>query len=314
MKEFRDLRARVGFLELCKSPDLCCQVTVHAQETINADAAIIFADILLILDSLNVGLAYLKGEGPRIERPVRSDDDFSKLPEIEVAEDLGYVIEAIKLTRAALKGNIPLIGFAAAPFTLASYLIEGGSSRNYENTKIMMYRRPDLWHKLMDKLVGISIAYLNAQIDAGAQALQVFDSWIGAVSEYDYKEYVLPHSKALFAGLVKQDLPLIHFGTGNQHLLPLMKDAGANVMGLDWRCNLKTSWDALGDLAVQGNLDPCVLLAERSYVKESCDKLMNSVAGRNGHIFNLGHGVLPGTDLDNVKYLVELVQNFNGRV
>lgn len=309
MKEFREIRSRVSLLELCKTPTLACEVTVHAQEVLGVDAAIIFADILLPLDALGAGLDYVKGEGPVIARPVRSDDDFKKLAEINAAESLSYVMEAIKLTRKTLKPNIPLIGFAAAPYTLASYLIEGGGSRNYEHTKTLMYSRPDLWHALMSKLVDLSIDYLNAQAHAGAQALQVFDSWVGSLSPHDYKTYVLPHSKKLISGLEK-GYPVIHFGTGSSMLLPQMKEAGGDVIGLDWRVELAEAWDALGNVAVQGNLDPCTLFADKQFIKERTESILASVKGRPGHIFNLGHGILPSMDVEKVKFLVEVVQSF----
>lgn len=309
MKSFRDIRTKVSLLELCKTPALASEVTVHAQETLNADAAIIFADILLPLDAYGVGLDYVKGEGPVIARPLRTDEDFAQLKEISARENLAYVLEAIKICRQSLKANIPLIGFAAAPFTLASYLIEGGSSRNYENAKTMMYKRPELWKALMEKLVDFSIDYLNAQVEAGAQALQVFDSWVGSLSPLDYREYVLPYSKRLINGLVEQ-VPVIHFGTGTSTILPLMKEAGGDVIGLDWRMDFASTWASLGDVAVQGNLDPCVLLADRDFIKKRSHEILKAAAGKPGHIFNLGHGVLPPTELDNVRYLVELVQSF----
>lgn len=306
MKEFRDIRAKVSFLELCKNPELCCEVTVFAQECLGVDAAIIFADILLPLDALGVGLDYVKGEGPVIARPFRSEEDLKALPDLNAAESLGYVMKAISLTRSALKNNIPLLGFAACPFTLASYLIEGGSSRNYENAKAMMYSRPELWNALMDKLVPLSIDYLNAQIAAGAQAVQLFDSWVGCLSPADYERYVFAHTKRMIEG-INPNTPVIHFGTGNTTLLPLMKSAGGQVIGLDWRVDLAQTWNSLGDVAVQGNMDPCVLFSGRDFIKSELNKLMSSVQGRNGHIFNLGHGVLPGTPVDNVKHLVDLV-------
>ena len=312
MKEFRDIRSRVSLLELCKTPELACEVTVHAQEKLGVDAAIIFSDILVPLDALGVGLDYVKGEGPVIARPLRQESQFDALPELNVRESLGYVLDAISLTRKTLQPNIPLLGFAACPFTLASYLIEGGSSRNYEHTKTMMYSRPELWHKLMDKIASISIEYLNAQIEAGAQAVQVFDSWMGCLSVSDYQKFSLPYSKRLIAG-IKKDVPVIHFGTGNIHLLELMNSAGAPVLGLDWRVNLAQKWNEMGnDIAVQGNLDPCVLFAERSYLKASAESILASVAGKPGYIFNLGHGVLPPTDVDNVRFLVDLVHDYKG--
>lgn len=309
MKEFREIRSRVSLLELCKTPELACEVTVHAQETLGVDAAIIFSDILVPLDALGVGLDYVKGEGPVIARPLREERQLEQLPELDAAESLSYVLEAIRQTRAALKPNIPLIGFAACPFTLASYLIEGGSSRNYENAKTMMYSRPDMWERLMEKLVKLSVDYLNAQVDAGAQALQVFDSWMGCLSIADYQKFALPYSRKLIAGLNKR-VPVIHFGTGNSTLLDSMKSAGSDVIGLDWRVDLAKKWDELGAVAVQGNLDPCVLFADKAYLKDEVLRILKSVEGRPGHIFNLGHGVLPQTNVENVKYLVELVHEF----
>lgn len=310
MKEFRDLRSKVGFLELCKSPELCCEVTVHAQETIAADAAIIFADILLPLDAMGVGLSYVKGEGPQIERPFRNENDLSAIPDLNAAQSLSYVLDAIRLTRAALKPDIPLLGFAACPFTLASYLIEGGSSRNFENTKTLMYSRPDLWSALMEKLVPFSVDYLNAQIDAGAQALQVFDSWVGCLSPADYEHYVLSHTKRLISG-VRAGTPVIHFGTGTGNLLALMKEAGGDVIGLDWRVEISQAWNSLGDVAVQGNLDPCVLFGDKEFIEKSCRQILKTVRGKKGHIFNLGHGVLPSTSVDNVKALIDFVHRFD---
>lgn len=309
MKEFREIRSKVTFLELCKNPELACEVTVHAQETLGVDAAIIFADILLPLDALGFGLDFVKGEGPVIARPFRSDADLKAMPEVNAAESLSYVMQALKLTRAGLKANIPLIGFAAAPFTLASYLIEGGGSRNYENAKMMMYKRPELWHALMDRLVSFTIDYLNAQVEAGAQVLQVFDSWVGSLSPSDYRQYVQAHSKRLLESLDKS-VPVIHFGTGTSTLLPLMKEAGGDVIGLDWRVDLISTWNSLGNVAVQGNLDPCVLLADKEFIKLKVTELLAQTAARSGYIFNLGHGVLPPTDVDNVKYLVEIVHTY----
>lgn len=312
MKEFREIRSKTSFLELCKNSSLSCEVTVHAQETLGVDAAIIFADILLPLDALGFGLDYLKGEGPVIARPLRDERALESMPAITAKEGLAYVFEAISQTRQSLKSNIPLIGFAAAPFTLASYLIEGGSSRNFDNTKTMMFRRPDLWHKLMERLVTFSCEYLNEQAIAGAQALQIFDSWVGCLSPTDYEEYVLPHSQKLINGII-EGVPVIHFGTGTTSLLPLMKKAGGDVIGMDWRVDLSASWELLGKIAVQGNLDPCVLLADKSFIKTRAEQILSSVGGKAGHIFNLGHGVLPPTEVDNVKYLVEFVHSYNSK-
>jgi uroporphyrinogen decarboxylase len=309
MKEYRDIRSKVGFLELCKTPELACQVTVHAQETLGTDAAIIFADILLPLDALGVGLEFVKNEGPLVSRPLSCQADLKQLPEIDPAESLSYVLDSIRLTRQALKESVPLIGFAGGPFTLASYLIEGGSSRNWEKTKTLMYRQPALWGSLMEKLVPLTASYLKAQAAAGAQALQIFDSWVGCLSPADFATYVQPYSSQLIAGL-PADRPVIYFGTGTGSLLSLMKECGPAVIGLDWRVDLPSARDLLGNLSVQGNLDPCVLLGERPFIKLKVEELLAKVKGQPGHIFNLGHGVLPGTEVDNVRYLVETVHNF----
>ena len=310
MKEYRDIRTKVSFLELCRTPELACQVTVHAQETLSADAAIIFADILLPLDALGVGLDYNKG-GPVITCPFSKAADLDRFSAFDVLESLAYVFDSIRLTRQSLKSNIPLIGFAGAPFTLASYLIEGGSSRNFEKTKSLMYREPELWHALLDRLVSLSILYLDGQVQAGAQALQIFDSWAGTLAPADYSEFVLPHSRRLIDSLNKV-VPVIHFGTGTAGLLALMKQAGGTVLGLDWRVDLVETWRLLADVSVQGNLDPCVLLSEREFIKFKVHELLARVDGKPGHIFNLGHGVLPQTPPDNVRYLVELVHTYRG--
>lgn len=313
MPEYREIRSRVGFLELCKTPDLAAEVTVMAVEALGVDAAIIFADILLPLEPLGVGLVYSKGDGPVIERPVRGKADLSRLLPVKPEESLAFVSEAIKLTKRALPAGVPLIGFAGAPFTLASYLIEGGSSRHYENTKALMYRDPSTWHKLMSNLAQITVDYLNMQIESGAQAVQLFDSWVGCLSENDYKEFVLPHTQSVVQR-VHRSAPFIHFGTGTAHLLELMRQAGGEVLGVDWRINLDSAWQRIGyDVAVQGNLDPVVLFAEPETIARSVRDILGRAAGRPGHIFNLGHGILPGTPVDNVKYLVSCVSELGAR-
>ena len=311
--EYRAVRSKVGFLELCKRPDLAAEVTVTAVETLGVDAAIIFADLLLPLEAMGVGLEYAPGDGPLIHRPVRCGFDVERLPEVNVEESLAYVLEALSATRKALDANIPLIGFAGAPFTLASYLIEGGASRHYENTKALMYKDPAGWHKLMDRLAVITARYLNAQAASGAQAVQLFDSWVGCLSEEDYREFVLPHSKKTISEL-SDGIPVIHFGTGTPHLLELMREAGGDVIGLDWRISLDRGWDKVGhDVAVQGNLDPVVLLSDPKEIRRRVARILEQAAGRPGHIFNLGHGILPSTPYDNVKLLVEAVHEFGRR-
>lgn len=308
--EFREIRSRVGLLELCKTPELAAQVTVHAVNQLNVDAAIIFADILLPLDAFGNGLDYVKGEGPVIARPVRTVADIDALPRLEAKEAFSYVLEAIKITRRELPGNVPLIGFAGAPFTLASYLIEGGSSRNYEHTKTLMYCHPQAWHKLASHIVDLSIDYLNAQVEAGAQALQIFDSWVGSLSPDDYVEYVFPHARRLIQGLTP-GVPVIHFGTGTACLLKLMKEAGGDVIGIDWRMNMKDARALLGsDVTLQGNLDPVVLLSDQATIAQKSASILKDMHGAP-HIFNLGHGVLPPTSVDNAKYLVDYVHRYS---
>ena len=309
MPEFRDIRSRVSFLELCKNSELACEVTVMPVDMLDVDAAIIFADILLPIDALGLGLEYVKGEGPLIHNPIRLATDVAALKPIDVGQSLGYVYKSIELTARALPKHIPLIGFAGAPFTLASYMIEAGGSKTFDKTKSFMYSEPEAWHLLMKKIVDISAQYLNFQVDAGADALQLFDSWVGCLSPTDYERFVLPHTKALIE-LVSGRVPVIHFGTGTATLLKLMAQAGGDVIGLDWRVNLAEAWLNLGfDKAVQGNLDPTVLLGTREELKLQVARIMKEAASRPGHIFNLGHGVLPMTSPDQVKFLVETVRN-----
>lgn len=312
MPEFRELRARVPFLDLCKSPDLACQVTVMAVDQLGVDAAIIFADILLLLDAYGVGLEYVKGEGPLIHKPVRTWEDARAMKALEIPHDLGYVFKAVELTRQTLPEQIPLIGFAGAPFTLVSYMVEGGASRNFELTKTLMYREPELWNHLMHGLALDTATYLNCQVNAGADALQVFDSWVGCLSAADYERFVLPHMKVLFEN-IDSDVPVIHFGTGTATLLPLMARAGGNIIGVDWRVNLAEAWDIIGHhRGIQGNLDPVVLLGPRDEIQMQTMRILQEADGRRGHIFNLGHGILPPTNPDNVRYLVELVHEYGG--
>lgn len=308
MPEFREIRAKTTFLELCKNPQLACDVTCMAVEMLQVDAAIIFADILLPIDALQLGLDYVKGEGPLISRPITSAADVTALPQIDVRESLGYVYEAIRLTAAQLPANIPLIGFAGAPFTLASYMIEGGGSKNFDKTKAFMYKEPAAWNALMSRIVDITAQYLQHQVEAGADALQLFDSWVGSLSPTDYARFVQPHSKALIEK-ISADVPVIHFGTGTATLLEQMRDAGGDVIGLDWRVNLAEAWQQIGyERAVQGNMDPCILLGNREDIRNQALRILQEAGSRPGHIFNLGHGVLPPTNPDHVKYLVEVVR------
>ncbi len=306
--EYREVRERTPFMELCGDPDLAAEVTVTAVERIGADAAIIFSDILLILVPMGMDLTYGKGEGPVLGNPVRAASDVDHLKEAP-PEALSFVYDAIRKTRASLPPETPLIGFCGAPFTLASYVIEGGGSRNYAETKKLMYGDPGAWNALMSVIARSLVGYVRSQIDAGAQAIQIFDSWVGCLSPADYREYVFPHIKFLIDA-ISGPVPIIHFGTGTATLLDQQKKAGGDVIGLDWRVNLGETWDALGKVAVQGNLDPCVLLADRETIRRRAEDILRQAAGRPGHIFNLGHGVLPMTPVDNVKYLVDLVHEW----
>ncbi|MFL6228296.1 MAG: uroporphyrinogen decarboxylase [Pyrinomonadaceae bacterium] len=316
MKEYRDVRARYGFLEMCKTPEVAAEVTVYAAHRLNVDAAIIFADILLILEPLGLDLEFAKGEGPVIHNPVRSAGDVERLREVESAEllaSLDYVMEAIRVTRRELKPALPLIGFCGAPFTLASYICEGGGSKNYIATKRLMYNDPGAWHEMMSRIARALALYLNAQIDAGAQAVQLFDSWVGCLSPADYREYVLPHTRAVIQG-VKPGTPVLHFGTGTATLLELIRDAGGDVIGIDWRVELGDAWARVGyDTALMGNLDPVSLFANVGHVRSEAKKILDAAANRPGHIFNLGHGILPETPVETVISLVEAVHEMSQR-
>jgi uroporphyrinogen decarboxylase len=312
MAEYRAVRERLAFLDLCKSPDAAAEVTVTAAERLGVDAAIIFADILLVLEPMGVGLEFTRGDGPAIRHPVRSAADVDRLAEVDPGA-LGYVAEAVRRARAALPARVPLIGFAGAPFTLASYLIEGGGSRTYARTKGLMHADPGAWRALMERLGRTVAGYLNAQIAAGADAVQLFDSWVGCLSPADYRTHVLPHVRALIAAL-RPGTPVIHFGTGTAGLLEAMRAAGGDVIGLDWRVDLDAAWARLGhDVAVQGNLDPLVLLAPVAEIRAQAAAILGQAAGRPGHIFNLGHGIVPQTPVDHVRALVDAVHDLSSR-
>jgi uroporphyrinogen decarboxylase len=311
MREYREVRARTGFLELCKTPELAAEVTVTAVERLGVDAAIIFADILLIIEPMGIDLEFAKGEGPQIHNPVRTAKDVDRLREVLTVESLSYVYEAIRLTRRALKPDLPLIGFAGAPFTLASYIVEGGSSRNYIHTKTLMYTDGGAWHAMMALISRALVKYLNAQIAAGAQAVQLFDSWVGCLSPEDYRQYVLPHTRSVIQG-VTPGTPVIHFGTGTAALLELMREAGGDVIGLDWRVDLSEAWRRIGtDRAVMGNLDPVALFAGVDHLRAETRRILERAAGRPGHIFNLGHGILPETPVENVRAFVDAVHELS---
>ncbi|MBC7996893.1 MAG: uroporphyrinogen decarboxylase [Leptolyngbya sp.] len=313
MPEYREIRSKMGFLELCHNPQVCAEVTCMAVDMLNVDAAIIFSDILLPLQSLGCELEFVKGDGPVIHKPVRNVEDVANLLSFDCAESLSYVLDAIKLTRKELPAHIPLIGFAGAPFTLASYLIEGGSSRSFEKTKRFMYAEPAAWHQLMKILSKIVSEHLTNQVNAGAQAVQIFDSWVGCLSRWDYAEYVYPHLRETVANLNKI-APVIYFGTDTAHLLSIAKGADVDMIGVDWRCDLDEAWRTIGhDKAIQGNLDPVILYADKQTIRERVEQILGKAKGRPGHVFNLGHGVLPQTPVDNVKYLVELVRELSAK-
>ncbi|MBI3763321.1 MAG: uroporphyrinogen decarboxylase [Chloroflexi bacterium] len=308
MPEYRAIRDKYSLLEICSQPDLAAEVTLQPVRALGVDAAILFADILLPLAPMGIELEFAAGEGPVIGNPIRTAADVAALRRVEPRESLGHVLEAVRLVRRALDGQTPLIGFAGAPFTLASYIVEGGSSRHYVKTKQLMYTDPNAWHALMGKLACLVADYLVAQVQAGAQAVQLFDSWVGCLGPEDYREYVLPHSRLILREVSATGVPVIHFGTGTATLLPLMKEAGGDVIGLDWRTPLDWGWDTLGgDVGVQGNLDPAALFAPRPELERRVRAILDQAGGRPGHIFNLGHGILPETPVANVKAVVEMV-------
>jgi len=308
LPEYRRVRDKVSFLELCKRPELAAEVTLTAQAALGVDAAILFADLLPILEPMGFQLEYSAGDGPRIHNPVRTADDLSRLRECDL-DQLGFVYETVRLVRKDLPAGIPLLGFAGAPFTLASYAIEGRGSRDFARTKRVMYACPELWAALMGRLADSIVGYLERQIEAGCQAVQIFDSWAGCLSPTDYRNYALPYSKRVFERLPPH-VPAIHFLTGNPALVELQREAGGSIIGLDWRVDLRDAWSRLGhDVAVQGNLDPVVLQADLATLKTQTQAVMDGAGRRPGHIFNLGHGVLPETDPEQVKTLVKLVHD-----
>jgi uroporphyrinogen decarboxylase len=313
LPEYRALRERHGFLELCKTPAAAAEVTLQPLRRFALDAAILFADILLLLEPLDVGLEFARGEGPVIHRPVRSEADVARLKPIDVESTVGSVFETARLVRRELPATVALIGFAGAPFTVASYVVEGGASREFLHTKRLMYEAPAAWHRLMEVLADATAVYLNGQIDAGAQMVQLFDSWVGALAPDDYRTYVLPHTRAVVRAL-RPGTPVIHFGTGTATLLPLMREAGGDVIGLDWRVDLDRGWAALGhDVGVQGNLDPALLLARPAVIRERVKTILDRAGGRPGHVFNLGHGVHQSTPVDHVRALVDAVHELSAR-
>ncbi|MFQ6051557.1 MAG: uroporphyrinogen decarboxylase [Candidatus Hydrothermarchaeota archaeon] len=314
LKEYRDIRKKYSFMTMCKTPSLATTLTLLPVYKIEVDAAILFSDILIPLEAMGVEIRFIDGKGPVILNPVRKSEDLDSLRIIDAQQDVPFVIETIKLVLNKLDGEVPLIGFSGAPFTLASYLVEGGSSRHYLKIKSMMYNDPVTYETMMDKVVETIISYLNAQIKAGVQAIQIFDSWIGCFSPQDYEKYVMPYTKRVIEGLERDDVPVIHFATGSATLLEFMKKAGGEVIGIDWRINIDDAWKIIGyDKAIQGNLDPAVLFASKDEVEERVRDILMRVNNRPGHIFNLGHGVLPKTPVENVITMVRAVHKYSAR-
>jgi uroporphyrinogen decarboxylase len=308
MAEYRALRQQHALLTLCKTPELAAQITLQPIQRVPVDAAIIFTDLLIPLEPMGVKVVFAQNEGPVIDNPIRCASDIERLRIIDPEADLWFTLEAIRLVCRELAGKLPLIGFAGAPFTLASYLIEGGGSRHYIQTKRLMYHQPKAWHRLLDKLAQVATAFLQAQVKMGAQVVQLFDSWVGCLAPQDYRTYVLPHTRQIVAGLRAVGAPVIHFGTGTATLLEAMREAGGDVIGVDWRIPLDEAWQRLGhDVGIQGNLDPVALLAPLPELERRVEDILQRAAGRPGHIFNLGHGILPETPVEHVVAVAERV-------
>jgi uroporphyrinogen decarboxylase len=314
MAEYRAMRERHSLLEICRVPDLATEVTLQPVRRIDVDAAILFSDLLLPLEPMGLPFDFVKGEGPQIERPIGSPEDIDRLRVFEPREALGHVLTAIRQIQQELAGRVPLIGFAGAPFTLASYAIEGGHSNNFARTKALMYGHPDAWHRLCDKFATVVSNYLAAQIEAGVNAVQVFDSWVGTLNAADYREFAFPHTQRIFE-VVGGRVPTIHFGTGTSTILEELREAGGDVIGVDWRIPLDQAWERIGsDRAVQGNLDPTLLLGPTSRMFEQTDEVLRRSSGRMGHIFNLGHGILPSTPVEHVQMLAQYVHSAGRRM
>jgi uroporphyrinogen decarboxylase len=318
LPEYRELRRTTSFLDLCKNPELAAEIMLTTVERLGVDAAILFSDLLLILEPMGIHLEFTSGEGPLLDNPVRAAADVDRLLELESIEPLAFVVETVRRTRAGLPEALPLIGFAGAPFTLAAYAIEGRASRDYRLAKVMMYTDTGAWDALLGRLARSVTLYLNAQIEAGAGLVQLFDSWAGCLGPDDYRRYVLPHTRSVIES-IRPDVPVIYFATGNPALLPLFAEAFGKkrrdaVVGVDWRIRLDDAWRVIGqDKAIQGNLDPAALLAEPVEIRRRVREVLHQAAGRPGHIFNLGHGVLPQTPVEHVIALVEAVHELGTR-
>ena len=314
MAEYRALREQHSLLDICRAPDLATEVTLQPVRRVEVDAAILFSDLLLPLEPMGLPFDFIKGEGPQIERPIESSADIDRLRDVDPRESLGHVLEAIQLIQRELAGRVPLIGFAGAPFTLASYAIEGGHSNNFARTKALMYGHPDAWHRLCDMFATSISDYLLAQIEAGVDVVQVFDSWVGALNAADYREFAYPHTRKIFQAIAGR-VPTIHFGTGTSTILEELRNAGGDVIGVDWRIPIDEAWARIGkDHAVQGNLDPTLLLGPTVRMFEQTDEVLSRVGGRPGHIFNLGHGILPSTPVEHVQMLAQYVHSAGRRM
>jgi uroporphyrinogen decarboxylase len=314
MAAYQALRQRHSLLTLCKTPELAAEVTLQPLQRLPVDAAIIFTDLLIPLEPMGAKLIFAPNEGPVIENPIRSASDVKALRMVDPQTDLAFTLEAIRLVCRELDGQVPLIGFAGAPFTLASYLIEGSGSRHYMQTKRLMYHQPEIWHLLLDKLGRVTTAFLRAQITAGAQVVQIFDSWVGCLSPDDYRMYVLPHTKRVVDGLRDAGAPVIHFATDTAMLLDAMRDIGADVIGVDWRIPLDAAWRGIGyDVGIQGNLDPVALFAPLPEIARRVDDILQRAGNRPGHLFNLGHGILPETPVEHVQVVAEMVHARSAR-
>jgi uroporphyrinogen decarboxylase len=314
MAEYRAIRKNHTLLEICRQPELATEVTLQPVKALGVDAAILFADILLPLEPMGAPFEFAAGEGPVIHEPVRTRAQVDKLRVFEIEEGLPHVLQAVRLLRRELDGKTPLIGFSGAPFTIGSYLIEGGKSRHFELTKRMLYGDPETWHALASKLSEVIKRYLLAQIEAGAHAVQLFDSWVGELSPTDYREFVLPHVKSILSEVQQAGVPVLHFGTGTATLLEVMREAGGHVIGVDWRTPLDDARRRLGDgVAVQGNLDPLALQAPREFLTRRVEEVLARAGRAPGHVFNLGHGILPETSPDQVKFVVDLVHSTSAR-
>lgn len=312
LPDYHKVRGKVTFLELCKNPELATEVTLQPVDILGVDAAILFSDILVTLEAMGMPLEFQEKRGPVLPEPIRSQADVDKLIVPDPVEKLGYVMDTIRLLRKELATKVPLIGFSGAPFTLATYMVEGGSSKNFFATKKMMYSAPETYKAMMDKVTDCTITYLQAQVEAGAQALQVFDSWAGALAPCDFAEYALPYVKRIIAALKPAGVPLIYFANNGATFLDQSRTCGSDVLGLDWRVNIGDAVKIIGpDIAVQGNLDPCSLLLPEDQLEKRIGRILDDAADAKGHIFNLGHGILPETPPEKAKFVVETVHRLS---